>query len=160
MNGSVNSLQEEDQACSSTPPALTCVDTPQVLQSLVAFITLIVPLPQGPFYIMGIFADAFIQSDLQPHILTPTAELTMQGDSQLVRSSQGERSCRDTSTLSYRSRGSNPLYLPSCYHPQMCRLIYLLQHMHLAHPFRQISSRPSPGQTNDNRSSNMVCFDG
>ena len=35
------------------------------------------------------FTDAFIQSDLQPFIHTPTAESTTQDDSQLVRISQG-----------------------------------------------------------------------
>ena len=38
-------------------------------------------------FIQGFSADAFIQSDLQPFIHTPTVKSTMQGDSQLVRSS-------------------------------------------------------------------------
>ena len=55
--------------------------------------------------------DALIQSDLQiiyTHFHTPTAESTMQGNSQLDRSSQGEASRSGTTQHSARRRrGSN-----------------------------------------------------
>ena len=56
--------------------------------------------------------DIASHSPVRAHIHTPTAESTTQGDSQLVKSSQGEAS---RSTLRGRSRGSNQR--PSGYQP-------------------------------------------
>ena len=52
--------------------------------------------------------DAFTQSDLQPFMHTSTVDLTTQGDSRLVRSSQGEAFRSGTWRHSVRrSQGSN-----------------------------------------------------
>ena len=75
------------------------------------------------------YCTAYKHSPFHAHIHTPTAVSTMQGDSRLIRSSQGEAPCsKDTSTLhtprfeqaTFRL-AANLLYIPSHMAPQVGR---------------------------------------